>query len=165
MNYVLTEKTAQWLRTQMAKSRGYHPAPAAPSRLLRRDAVGGTGGPAFHFKYSHTASTSGGQTTHTVTIGEGAVQLGGFTHFVASGTVANMAGGTVWVCVQVALGTGTGSFVAFQSTVALNTAQLDVTKYIFPIYKVTDYAVVLDYRPLPNAGVWEDETIVSLSSS
>ena len=55
--------------------------------------------------------------------------------------------------------------MAYQSTSALNAAQLDVTKYIFPIYKVTDYAVVLDYRPMPNAGVWEDETLVSVLSS
>ena len=60
---------------------------------------------------------------------------------------------------------GTTSFVAFSSTSDINSAQLDVTKYIFPIYKVTDYAVVLDYRPMPNAGVWEDETIVDLGGS
>lgn len=163
MNYVLSERAAKWIEAQMAKSRGYRPAEAAPSRLVRRGAAGGgTGGPPFHFKYTHTATTEGGQTTHTVTIGEGAVQLGGFTHFVASGAVSGMASGTVWVCVQIALSSGTGSFVAYSSTAALNTAQLDVTKYIFPIYKVTDYAVVLDYRPMPNAGVWEDETLVSV---
>lgn len=165
MNYVLSERAARWLEREMAKSASYNASAQSPSRLVRRDFAGGGGSPPFHFRYQHSSATSGGTTTHTVTIGEGAVQLGGFTHFVSSGSVSGMASGTVWICVQIALSSGTGSFVAYQSTAALNAAQLDVTKYIFPIYKVTDYAVVLDYRPMPNAGVWEDETLVSVPSS
>lgn len=165
MKYVLGESAARFLREQMAKERAYKPAQPLPSREVRRDFAGGGGSPPFHFKYQHSSATSGGTTTHTVTIGEGAVQLGGFTHFVSSGSVSGMASGTVWICVQIALSSGAGSFVAYQSTSALNAAQLDVTKYVFPIYKVTDYAVVLDYRPMPNAGVWEDETLVSVQSS
>ena len=165
MNYVLSQKAARWLEAQMAKSASYQPATAAPSRLVRRDMAGGGGGsPAFHFKYSHTATTSGGQTTHTVTIGEGAVQLGGFTIFASQGTVASgLTSGTCYVCASVALSTGTVSFVGYSSTSAIQSAQLDMTKYIFPLYKLNDYAVVLDYRPMPNAGVWEDETLVSSS--
>ena len=165
MKYVLGEGAARFLREQMAKDRSYKPAQPLPSREVRRDFAGGGGSPPFHFKYRHSSATSGGTTTHTVTIGEGAVQLGGFTHFIDGGSMSGLTNGTNWICVQIALSNGTGSFVAYQSTAALNAAQLDVTKYIFPIYKVTDYAVVLDYRPMPNAGVWEDETLVSVLSS
>lgn len=176
--YVLGENAARFLRDQMANARGYTPAQPLRPREVKRDFAGGGGsGPPFHFRYSHEVETAEGesQPTHTVTIGEGAVQLGGFTVFVAGGTVSGMGDGTKWICVQVALTSGSGSsgstpagtttFVAFSSTSDLNSAQLDVTKYIFPIYKVTDYAVVLDYRPMPNAGVWEDETIVDLGGS
>lgn len=120
---------------------------------------GGGGGSRFHFAYS--AETGEGSTT--VTIGEGAVQLGGFTHFIASGNVNYMGSGTQWICVVVDLSDGSGRFVAYSNVSALNAAQLDVSKYVFPIYKVVDYEVVLDYRPLPNAGVWEDETLVQVA--
>ena len=50
--------------------------------------------PPFHFKYQHSSATSGGTTTHTVTIGEGAVQLGGFTHFIDGGSVSGLTNGT-----------------------------------------------------------------------
>lgn len=181
--YVLGENAARFLRDQMANARGYTPAQPLRPREVKRDFAGGGGsGPPFHFRYSHSVETEEGETqpTHTVTIGEGAVQLGGFTVFSAGGTVSGMGAGTKWICVQVALTSGSGSsgsgasgstpagtttFVAFSSTADINSAQLDVTKYIFPIYKVTDYAVVLDYRPMPNAGVWEDETIVDLGGS
>ena len=183
MKYVLDENAARFLRELMAKERGYKPAQPLRPREVKRDFAGGGGsGPPFHFRYSHVVETAEGesQPTHTVTIGEGAVQLGGFTVFAAGGTVSGMGDGTKWICVRVALTSGSGSsgsgssgstpagtttFVAFSSTSDINSAQLDVTKYIFPIYKVTDYAVVLDYRPMPNAGVWEDETIVDLGGS
>lgn len=164
MKYVLGENAARFLREQMAKERAYRPAQPLPSREVRRDFAGGSGAPPFHFKYAHSVHTEEGETepTHTVTIGEGAVQLGGFTHFIAAGNVSGMDEGTMWICVQVGLTDASGAFVAFDSVAALNSAQLDVTKYIFPIYKVTDYTVVLDYRPMPNAGVWEDETLVQV---
>ena len=162
MKYLLSEKCAQWLRKQMAKDRSYHPAAAAPSRLVRRDTSGGVGGTAsFHFKYSHSTATSGGQTTHEVTIGEGAVQIGGYTYFASGGAVANMGDGTKYVCAVVAISSGAVTFAAYASTSALNTAQSDMAKYIFPLYKVVDYAVVLDYRPMPNAGCWEIAESVS----
>lgn len=37
MNYVLSERTAAWLKRQMAHAQGYKPAAQAPSRLVRRD--------------------------------------------------------------------------------------------------------------------------------
>ena len=168
MNYVLSEKSAAWLRRQMAKDRGYKPATAAPSRLVRRDSTGGTRNPAFHFKYTHTveaAEEAGGDPTHTVTIGEGAVQIGGYTYFAAEGDVEDMDDGTQYVCAVVELGTGAVTFAAYASTSALNTAQSDMTKYIFPLYKVVDYAVALDYRPMPNAGCWEIAESVSNGGS
>ena len=167
MKYVLGESAARFLREQMVKDRSYKPAQPLPSREVRRDFAGVASAPAakFHFKYTHEESSSGGQTTHTVTIGEGAVQIGGFTIFASQGTVASgLTSGTCYICAQVVLSTGAVSFVGYASTSAIQSAQLDMTKYIFPLYKLNDYAVVLDYRPMPNAGVWEDETLVSSSS-
>lgn len=46
-------------------------------------------------------------------------------------------------------------FVQYPTTQALNNAQGDLTKYIFPIYKVVDGEIAVDYRPMPNAGCWE----------
>ncbi len=164
MNYVLSEKAAKWLRRQMAKDRGYKPATAAPSRLIRRDASGGGGNPAFHFKYSHSEEppeVEGGDSTHTVSIGEGVVQIGGYTYFSQGGTVSNMDGGTRYVCAVVSLPGGSVTFYAYASTSALNSAQSDMSKYIFPLYKVIDYAVKIDYRPMPNAGCWEIAESVS----
>ena len=155
MNYVLTERSMQWLREQMARTRGYTPATQTPSRQVRRDTSSATGTPHYHFRYNHSASTSGGQTTHTVAIGEGAVQIGGYTYFSPGGSVANMGSGTQYVCVVVTLASGAISFAAYASTSALNTAQSDLSKYIFPLYKVVDYSVMLDFRPMPNAGCWE----------
>ena len=168
MNYVLSEKSAAWLRRQMAKDRGYKPATAAPSRLVRREAAGGTGNPAFHFKYTHSveaAEEAGGDPTHTVTIGEGAVQIGGYTYFAQGGTVSNMDDGTRYVCAVVSLPGGSVTFNAYASTTDLNSAQSDMSKHIFPLYKVVDYAVKVDYRPMPNAGCWEIAESVSNGGS
>ena len=164
MNYVLTESTARWLREQMTRSRGYTAAAQTPSRQIKRDFGGAPAAqPKFHFKYTHTVETEEGETepTHTVTIGEGAVQIGGYTYFAAEGEVSGMGDGTEYVCCVVTLGTGGVTFVAYASTAALNTAQSDMTKYIFPLYKVVDYKVELDYRPMPNAGCWEIAESVS----
>lgn len=155
MKYVLSESSAQWLREQMARSRGYTAATPTPSRQIKRDFASGTGAPKFHFKFSTTTTTSGGTTTTTATVGEGAVQIGGYTYFAAGGTVANMGSGTQYVCVVVTLATGAVTFAAYSSTSALNTAQSELSRYIFPLYKVVDYAIALDYRPLPQAGCWE----------
>ncbi len=162
MKYVLSERAARWVERKMAEDRSYKPATGAPSRLVRRDMAGGTKGePAYHFKYSHTQSTSGGQTTHTVTIGEGAVQIGGYTYFSAGGTATTVTSGTCYLCAVVALASGTVTFKGYATTAALNTAQADMTKYIFPLYKLVDYAVDVDYRPMPNAGCWEIAESVS----
>ena len=155
MNYVLTESTMKWLREQMARSRGYTPAAQTPSRQVKRDLSIPTGQPHYHFRYSTSTTTENGTTSTTASIGEGAVQIGGYTYFTAGGTVANMGSGTKYVCVVVTLGSGTVSFAAYASTSALNQAQSDLSKYIFPLYRVVDYSVDLDYRPMPNAGCWE----------
>lgn len=111
----------------------------------------------FHFGYTKT--TSSGETT--VTIGEGVVNIGGYAYFSAGGTVANMGSGTQYVCAVVTLASGSVTFAAYSSTSALNTAQSDMSKYIFPLYKVVDYNVEIDYRPMPNAGCWEIAESVS----
>lgn len=109
-------------------------------------------GARFHFAYNKDDDGNGGT---TVTIGDGAVQIGGYTYFAEHGGVADMGDGTQYVCVVVTLATGSVSFRAFGSTTALNAAQADMSKYIFPLYKVVDYAIAMDYRPMPNAGSWE----------
>lgn len=121
----------------------------------------------FHFKYTHTVETEEGETepTHTVSIGEGVVQIGGYTYFAQGGTVSNMDGGTRYVCAVVSLPGGSVTFNAYASTTALNSAQSDMSKYIFPLYKVVDYAVEVDYRPMPNAGCWEIAESVSNGGS
>ena len=161
MNYVLTESTMQWLREQMARSRGYTPAAQTPSRQVKRDTSMPTGQPHYHLRFISTTQTSNGQTTTTYSIGEGAVQIGGYTYFTAGGTITGMGSGTRYVCAVVTLASGTVAFAAYASTSALQTAQSDLTKYIFPLYKVVDYSVALDYRPMPNAGCWEIAESVS----
>lgn len=112
----------------------------------------------FHFKFK--AEYDSGDEEWSYSIGEGAVQIGGYTYFAAEGEVA-LDAGTQYVCAVVTLGTGAVTFAAYASTAALNTAQSDMTKYIFPLYKVVDYKVELDYRPMPNAGCWEIAESVS----
>lgn len=119
----------------------------------------------FHFRFISTTQTANGQTTTTYSIGEGAVQIGGYTYFTAGGTITGMGSGTKYVCAVVALASGAISFAAYASTSALQTAQSDLTKYIFPLYKVVDYSVALDYRPMPNAGCWEIAESVSNGGS
>ena len=105
----------------------------------------------FHFAYTVNDASN----PPVVHIGDGAVQIGGYTYFAGGGNVSNMGSGTRYICAVVALGSGTVTFKAYSSTTALRTEQSDMTKYIFPLYKVDDYEVELDYRSLPNAGCWE----------
>ena len=111
----------------------------------------------FHFGYTKTTSSG----TTTVSIGEGVVNIGGYTYFAAGGTVSGMGSGTQYVCAVVTLASGAVSFAAYSTTSALNAAQGDLTKYIFPLYKVVDYEISVDYRPMPNAGSWEIAESVS----
>ena len=63
-----------------------------------------------------------------------------------------------YVCAEVSLADGSAGSVVFKgynSISALATAQRDLSKYIFPLYKTQNYAVEVDYRPMPNAGCWE----------
>lgn len=46
-------------------------------------------------------------------------------------------------------------FEKYATTQSINYEQGDLTKYIFPLYKVSDGEVLVDYRPMPNAGCWE----------
>ena len=155
MKYVLSDSTARFLRELKAKAGGYQAAAPTPPRQLKRDTSTVSGTPKFHFRYTTAAETSGGQTTTTASIGEGVVQIGGYSYFTAGGTVANMGSGTRYVCVVVTLASGAVSFAAYATTAALNLAQSDLSTYIFPLYKVVDYVVSVDYRPLPQAGCWE----------
>ena len=121
----------------------------------------GGDGARFHFAYSK--QTANGSTT--ASIGEGVVQIGGYSYFSGGGTISGMGGGTRYVCAVVTISSGGVSFVAYQTTGAINTAQGDLTKYIFPLYKTVDYIVAVDYRPMPNAGVWEIAESVGSGSS
>lgn len=149
MKYVLGENAARFLREQMAKDRNYKPAQPLPSREVRRDFAGGVSSkPKFHFAFKPGASS--------ISIGEGAVQIGGYTYFVAEqALVEDISSGTWYVCVRVALAMGTATFTAFGSTSALQAAQADMAYYVFPLYRTVDGVVDLDYRPMPNAGSWE----------
>lgn len=154
--YVLGENAARFLREQMANARGYQPAQPLPSRQLKRDmSTTSTGGPNFHLRFIVETETDNGTTTTTYSIGEGAVQIGGYTYFTAGGEIANLGSGTQYVCAVVALGAGTVTFAAYASTALLNVAQSDMSKYIFPLYRLNNYSVEMDYRPMPNAGCWE----------
>ena len=118
-------------------------------------------GSRFHFAYSK--QTENGSTT--VEIGEGVVNIGGYSYFSGGGTVSDMGSGTKYVCAVVALSAGTVTFKAYASTTAVRTAQSDMSKYIFPLYKTVDYVVAVDYRPMPNAGCWEIAESVGSGSS
>lgn len=153
MKYVLGESAARFLREQMAKERGYKPAQPLPSREVRRDFAGGVS-PKFHFAFKPGASS--------ISIGEGAVQIGGYTYFVAEqALVDDISSGTWYVCVRVSLAFGTATFAAFSSTSALQAAQADMAYYVFPLYRTVDGVIDLDYRPMPNAGSWEIAESVS----
>ena len=125
----------------------------------------GDGAPTFHFRFSTSTTTTNGETSTSASIGEGAVQIGGYTYFSGGGTISGMDGGTKYVCAVVSLPGGSVTFNAYASTTALNSAQSDMSKYIFPLYKVVDYAVEVDYRPMPNAGCWEIAESVSNGGS
>lgn len=163
--YVLGESAARFLREQMANARGYQPAQPLPSRQLKRDVSMSTGGPNYHLRYIVSTQTNNGTTTTTYSIGEGAVQIGGYTYFTAGGSIANIGSGVQYVCAVVDLSTGTVAFAAYASTALLNVAQSDMSKYIFPLYRLVDYVVELDYRPMPNAGCWEVAESVGGSGS
>lgn len=118
-------------------------------------------GSRFHFAYTKTTENN----TTTVAIGEGVVNIGGYSYFSGGGTVSGMGVGTKYICAVVAISSGSVSFVAYASTSAINTAQGDLTKYIFPLYKTVDWVVTVDYRPMPNAGCWEIAESVGSSGS
>lgn len=116
----------------------------------------GGGKSKFHFEW--TPGLSG--ETPVGMVGEGAVQIGGYTYFSEGGLVQGIDQEHVsadwWVCTRVGLTDPVGiDFIAYDSLSALNAAQGDHSKYIFPLYKVNDLKVQVDYRPLPNAGCWE----------
>ena len=117
-------------------------------------------GSRFHFAYIATIASGG----TSVAIGEGVVNIGGYSYFAAGGTVSNMGSGTRYICAVVALGSGAVTFAAYSSTSDINTAQSDMSKYVFPLYKVIDYVVTVDYRPMPNAGCWEIAESIGASS-
>lgn len=65
MNYVLSERSARWLKTQMAKSAGYNPAEAATTRLVRRDAASAPRAPLpYEVRRILVPVTQGGSTTN-----------------------------------------------------------------------------------------------------
>ena len=109
----------------------------------------------FHFNWSTTMS----EVDPDVKIGhisEGVVQIGGYSYFSNGGEIVDLQSGTCYVCAKCNLGGSLAiEFQAYSDLSALNAAQGDLTKYIFPLYKVNDGEVVVDYRPMPNAGCWE----------
>lgn len=112
----------------------------------------------FHFAWSTSLSGSGQNRITTAHIGEGVVQIGGYSYFSGGGDVQNLLSTQQYVCAEVSLADGSAGSIAFKgynSISALVTAQRDLSKYIFPLYKTQNYAVEVDYRPMPNAGCWE----------
>jgi hypothetical protein len=163
VNYVLTEQTMQWLRAQMARSGAYTPAAQTPSRQVKRD-VAPSGSPKFQFAYKHAFDPENDE--HTVTIGEGAVQIGGVTYLFAGGEVEDVGEGTQYICLHVDVENGSAIeyYEAYASIEEINEAQEDgayESEYgesgfqtrIFPLYRIEDYAVKLDMRPLLTADV------------
>lgn len=110
----------------------------------------------FHFAWSTYLSGSSQNQVTVAHIGEGAIQIGGYSYFSDGGDVQDVLSGTYYVCAKCNLGTSvTIEFEKYNDLSALNAAQGDLTKYIFPLYKINDGEVVVDYRPMPNAGCWE----------
>jgi hypothetical protein len=113
----------------------------------------------FHFKLKAEYDSENEEATYS--IGEGAVQIGGYTYFSSGGEIGDVSSGTMYVCVVVSLSVGGVSFAVYSDMAALNSAQGDHSKYIFPIYKLVDGKIAVDYRPMPNAGCWEIAESVS----
>lgn len=112
----------------------------------------------FHFAWSTSLSGSGQNIVTVAHIGEGVVQIGGYSYFSGGGDVQDLLSTQQYVCAEVSLADGSAGSIAFKgynSISALVTAQRDLSKYIFPLYKTQNYKVVVDYRPMPNAGCWE----------
>ena len=111
----------------------------------------------FHFRWSTTLSGEEETATKIGHISEGVVQIGGYSYFSNGGDVPDVLSGTYLICVKCNLGSGVNSmeFVKYSDLSSLNSAQGDLSKYIFPLYKINDGEVIVDYRPMPNAGCWE----------
>lgn len=117
----------------------------------------------FHFALS--SSPDG----RYIYVGDGAVQIGGYTSFVSGSRVVDMPASpenrTGIVCVEVDLAFGDlpGTFRLYTDEEAVNAAQDDSGMFVSPLYKFDRGAVVLDYRPLPSLGSWEIAPVESQS--
>ncbi len=152
MNYVLSEKSANWLKSQMEASRRYN-GKANPTRLVRRDDSMPINKTKFHFKLARNEDYP-----EKWDIGEGVVQIGGFTYwFDGASALETATSGKALICIKVTLTAGTSQAIAYGSGYVsqLLSDQADMRYYIFPLYLLEDNALILDYRPMPNAGCWE----------
>lgn len=148
MAYLLSERAARGLSrllssgTQVGQTRRARPSGAAM--------VAGT---RFHF--ATTIKKAQGASTYTVDVSGGAVQVGGYTVFVAGATGLAVPTTEQLLCVRVALEDMSGSLEFIAGNTALRAAQADMRYIIFPLYRFSDSNVSVDYRPIPTAGVWE----------
>lgn len=114
--------------------------------------VGATGQFHFGIKIEHEDESSMAE----ITIGDGAVQIGGYTYFTDSERSTEINGdGEHIIAMKVGLGDRSFEIVDVPDMDSLNNMQDDMNFYIFPLYKIEDFKVVRDYRPMPNAGCWE----------
>lgn len=155
MTYMLSEGAARKLRDLLRDPSALVPTNIGQTRKVRPDAGGGGrgGGGKFHFDIQVGQKDKDGKTP--VTVGEGLVQIGGYTYAAPEQTV-HAEDGEAILCVRVALPGGSCSCEWFASLDELNQAQDDMGYYIFPLAKFSEGRKVLDCRPLPQAGIWED---------
>lgn len=162
--YELTAFERETKYSEGRRAGGITKETAVPVGTIYVPGGGGGGQPGSKFHFAFITELVDEQAVRK--IGEGAVQIGGYTYFVAEQQLAqDISSGTWYVCVRVELASGTAGFVAYNSTSALRSAQANMAYYIFPIYRTANGAVDLDYRPLPNAGSWEIAESVSNGGS
>ena len=87
---------------------------------------------------------------------EGIVQVGGISYYVGEHELECDETSAYYVCVKVNLKNNTTEIYAEPSFGNINEAQKDMSYYIFPIYRILEGKVEVDYRPMPNAGCWEE---------
>lgn len=151
---MLSERAAEKLKKLLRDVGAVVPAKTSHVRKVRPDVPPGSS-PSFHFALriaEDESSQSGGL---TATVGEGAVQVGGYTYFHEEESISLSSDASGYLCVKTDLTSGAVSCQLYESAEALKTAQDDMAHYVFPIYRIDDGRKSMDYRPLPNAGCWE----------
>ena len=147
MQYMLSESAARKLRTLLRDPSAAIPTQIGQTRKVRPDSAGGVvAGTRFHFDLEIKDGEA--------TVGEGFVQVGGYS-YASSEQSVELPEGDALLCLRVDLDGGSVTAEFFTDVGELNAAQDDMRYYIFPIYKISNGAKAVDYRPLPQAGCWE----------